>query len=58
MVVIKDHGGGAVMNDGPDDLAWMNARAIDGASKEIFRCDQAMTLIEVETSEDFIVERS
>jgi hypothetical protein len=58
MIVIKDESGGTMKDDRPDDFPRMNARPVDGASKEILRRDQAVTLVEVETSEDFVVERS
>lgn len=56
MIVYQQAGGGALVQDQLHHFAWVNACAIDGAAKKFHVFNNAMTLVEQDDPEHFVVE--
>src|SRR5713226_4625951 len=56
MVVSDDHRRRIALQGQLDDFARMHARTVDGAAKQLFVLDQAVTLIEIQATEHFMFE--
>lgn len=55
VVVVEDDGSRVQCQGALDDLAWVNARAIDGASEQVFGGDDGVLVIQEQATEYFVL---
>lgn len=58
VVMAQDAGGGVVAQGGLDDFAGMDARAVDGAPKQLLKGQDPVFVVQPEHGEDFMLQRA
>ena len=50
----EDDSGGVMFQGGFDNFAWVDTASVDGAAKEFFVLDDAMSIVQEQAGEDFV----